>query len=340
MKQTIDFVIPWVDGADPVWREAFKCIIPSDHADAQISRFRDWGILRYWFRAVEAFTPWVNRVFFVTWGHIPSWLNEQNPKLRIMKHEDYIPSQYLPTFSSHTIELNLHRIEELSEQFVYFNDDMFILRPMQPSDFFQKGLPVDCALMNPLSTTELKKNGKAGRIFYIPMNNVEYLNRDYDMRECIARHPIKWYSPRYGQYWVRNMMLGLWPRFLGFVDVHLPQPFLKSMFVQAWEQDRDILHSTCEHAIRHDHDVNQWLIRYRQIAEGKFVPKKPPREAVLNLAFEADKAQRLIAQQKISQICLNDDEMDNTKYASIKAGIQEAFCSILPDKCSFEKMEE
>ena len=47
-----------------------------------------------------------------------------------MRHEDYLPDEYRPAFSSHPIELNLHRIKGLSERFVYFNDDMYLLRPV------------------------------------------------------------------------------------------------------------------------------------------------------------------------------------------------------------------
>lgn len=95
-------------------------------------------ILQYWFRGVEKFAPWVNRIYFVTWGHIPSWLNLSHPKLKVVRHEEFIPTDYLPTFSSHPIELNLHRIKGLSERFVYFNDDTFLIRPVLQEDFFQK----------------------------------------------------------------------------------------------------------------------------------------------------------------------------------------------------------
>ena len=73
----------------------------------------------------------------LTHGHLPKWLNINNPKLNIAKHSDFIPKEYLPTFSSHSIELNLHRIEGLVERFVYFNDDMFLLRPVKRELFLQ-----------------------------------------------------------------------------------------------------------------------------------------------------------------------------------------------------------
>lgn len=71
---------------------------------------------------------------------MPEWLNTECPKLRIVRHEEYIPSEYLPTFNSNVIELNLHRILDLSERFINFNDDMFVIGETQKSDFFENGL--------------------------------------------------------------------------------------------------------------------------------------------------------------------------------------------------------
>lgn len=134
----IDFVLPWVDGSDSAWIKQRNEYLGIKNDQTQDSRFRDWENLQYWFRGVEKFAPWVNHIYFVTWGHIPSWLNTDHPKLTVVKHEDYIPKQYLPTFSSHPIELNMHRIRGLSEQFVYFNDDTFIINKNGTGRLFQK----------------------------------------------------------------------------------------------------------------------------------------------------------------------------------------------------------
>lgn len=172
----IDFVITWVDGSDEKWlaeKRAFAEGQPSIKSQPSIEkssstkkraftenqlsienqpysekprfdssdlRFRnDFDFLKYWFRGVEKFAPWVNRIFFVTAGHLPDWLNPDHPKLKIIHHSDFIPKEFLPTFNSHTIENNLHRIKELSENFVYFNDDFYLLRKTRPEDFFKEG---------------------------------------------------------------------------------------------------------------------------------------------------------------------------------------------------------
>ena len=126
--EDIDFVLPWVDGADLDWlaqkRKYENSGEPMSKSDADANadcRYRDFGLMRYWFRSVERYAPWVRKVFFVTCGQKPEWLDESCPRLRLVNHADYIPADYLPTFQSNTIELNLHRIPGLSERFVLFN---------------------------------------------------------------------------------------------------------------------------------------------------------------------------------------------------------------------------
>ena len=122
--------------------------LQSEGIDKGKGRFREMNIFRYWFRAVERYAPWVNKVFLVTNGKFPDWINPDNPKLVLVKHEDYIPEEYLPTFNSCTIELHLHRIKDLSEHFVYFNDDIMLNGLVSPDYFFKNELPCDLLIRN------------------------------------------------------------------------------------------------------------------------------------------------------------------------------------------------
>lgn len=103
--EKIDFVIIWVDDRDPEWQKSYEEYSRKEFGDVRSIRFRDWGTLKYWFRGVEQFAPWVNKVFFITCGHYPKWLNLDHPKLKFVKHSDYIPQKYLPTFNANTIEV-------------------------------------------------------------------------------------------------------------------------------------------------------------------------------------------------------------------------------------------
>ena len=111
----IDFVITWVDGRDPEWRKRKDALNENSFEDEREERYRDWGLLPYWFRGVEKYAPWVRKIWFICDQEPPEWLNRDHPKLSIVRHEDYLPDEYRPAFSSHPIELNLHRIKGLSE---------------------------------------------------------------------------------------------------------------------------------------------------------------------------------------------------------------------------------
>ena len=254
----IDFVILWVDDNDPEWKEQRRRYAPKDHflVDDGEARYRDWEMLRYWFRAVERFAPWVNRIYFVTCGHVPSWLNTDAEKLIHVKHSDYIPTEYLPTFSSHPIELCLNRIPELSEHFVYFNDDMFILRSIPKELFYRDGKPVHQARLHAI------RPGKIGAIMpHIYLNNTEVINEHFDMHQVLRKDRDKWFSiPKNGVKTVmENMYCSQFKMFPGFKDEHLPVPILKSTMDTIWKLNGDRLDDTCRHRFRDVRDVSQYV---------------------------------------------------------------------------------
>ena len=112
----IDFVIPWVDGSDPAWqkeRDAKAAQLGSmERCDNRGERYRDWDNLKYWFRGVEKFAPWVHKIYFVTWGHLPEWLDVQHPKLVIVRHEDYSKG------ISANVQFAYDRVESASDSWI------------------------------------------------------------------------------------------------------------------------------------------------------------------------------------------------------------------------------
>lgn len=138
----IDVVYTWVDGNDEAWdaaREerlaAFTGTARSRESSGR-ARFVDRGELRYSFRSLHLFAPWVRRIHLVTAGQVPAWLDVDHPSINVVDHRDLLPADALPTFNSHAIETSLHRIEGLAEHFVYFNDDFLLGRPVRPETFF------------------------------------------------------------------------------------------------------------------------------------------------------------------------------------------------------------
>lgn len=188
----VDFVVTWVDGGDPEWLAEKNRYMP-DNAVTKMNnpsaRYRDWDLFRYWFRGVETYAPWVRNVYLVTWGHVPAWLNLDHPKLRVVRHKEFIPEEYLPTFNSNAIECNLWRINGLSEHFVYFNDDMYVTNPIRKTDFFYNGLPKHCGIARPLHAY-----ATVGSWEHMILNDVGLINSSFSVRDCMAKNPEKWFS--------------------------------------------------------------------------------------------------------------------------------------------------
>lgn len=142
----IDFVFTWVNDADPKLIAKRNQHISLDKLRSQESQgaslYRNSDELRYALRSLEAYAPWIRRIFIITDDQTPNWLSPKNCKVRIVNHTECIPSAFLPTFNSHVIEAYLHNIPGLSEHFVYCNDDFFLLNQCSKADFFTpNGLP-------------------------------------------------------------------------------------------------------------------------------------------------------------------------------------------------------
>ena len=112
MQDMIDFVVTWVNGSDESWiKERAKYLPQTKEQDLRgVQRYRDWDLMRYWFRGVEKYASWVHKIYFITCGQKPEWLNLDCPKLKLIKHSDYMPKDALPTFNSNAIEMRIHNI--------------------------------------------------------------------------------------------------------------------------------------------------------------------------------------------------------------------------------------
>lgn len=337
--QKIDFVVPWVDGSDPEWIKLYNYYRP-DKPLSDRGRFRNWDIFKYWFRAVEQYAPWVNKVYLITNGTFPTWINSECPKLVMIRHEDYIPTQFLPTFNSHTIELNMDKIPGLSEHFVYFNDDVFLNAPTKQEDYFVDGLPCDNnaekIFINPWYDPVDRFN--VGIVRYC---DIAVINRYFDRRMTVRQAPMKWLG---SHLWNKSFFSTLLMSLLGaggFESFQLPhreQPFLKSVLQEIWTKETEMLVASCTR-FRQDVSLNQYVFRYWQFASNKFHPVRYNTGKVISLSeSSAEEACRLISEGKIRSICLNDSPCcQEEAFLSIEKKLIETFERKFPKKSGFEK---
>ncbi|MEM7221623.1 MAG: Stealth CR1 domain-containing protein [Pseudomonadota bacterium] len=139
--EPIDVVYTWVDGEAPEYRAALRAYLESQgraEPAASLSRirFQQHDELRYSLRSLVAYAPWIRRVYLVTNGQQPRWLNSACDRMTLVTHREIFPDpSHLPTFNSFAIQLHMHRIPGLSRRFLYFNDDFLLGRPTTRDDF-------------------------------------------------------------------------------------------------------------------------------------------------------------------------------------------------------------
>lgn len=327
----IDIVITWVDMDDCKWQQDFaKYSGNKGNTGNGVSkaRFRDYGFLKYWFRGVEKFAPWVRKIHFVTSGQKPEWLDETNPKIHLVNHEDYIPERFLPTFNSVVIERYIHRIPGLAEHFVYFNDDFYIIAPVAPERFFRNGLPCDIAAF--------QYNPSWSQWYKTLKNNIRIINRHFNKKEVMERDGAKWFHKSYGSRALWNYILKPYGKFITLRTPHNAQPYLKSTFEEVWAVAGKELTETSANRFRALNDYTPELFRTWQICRGNFEPYNTYADTkMFPLMIRSKQAVRAIHNQSYSLICLNDN-VHIRNYERVMRNLQAAFEGILPEKSCFE----
>lgn len=328
----IDIVMTWVDGNDPEWIKLFNKYSPNKietNIDINKSRYKDYGLLKYWFRSVELYAPWVRKIHFITNGQKPNWLNTDNPKLNWVKHEDYIPDQYLPTFSSHPIELNFHLIKDLSEKFIYFNDDIFINNPINPNYFFKNGIPV-------MHADASCKWIKYPYIFsHINYNVTQLINEEFKFNKVVKNKPSNWFMKNPLRCKIDNLFYFLHSYIPGFATQHQANPYLKQTFVEVWKRYFDSLDNTSMNRFRNINDINQYIFYYWQLCKNNFVPKgKNDRAYFVVSEKNYLSIKKTLFGKKYKVICLNDNDYEDSDLIYQK--LIEDFEKKFPTKSSFE----
>ena len=148
----IDAVISWVDGLDPAHlqkRQIFMGSAPHLFHENATNPHR-WacnGEIYLCLTSLEHNAPWLRKIWII--------VDEQSPdlsrlsaalraKVHLVDHSDIFANHgaALPTFNSLAIETFMWNIKDISDRFIYFNDDVFLTAPCQKSDFFSPSGPI------------------------------------------------------------------------------------------------------------------------------------------------------------------------------------------------------
>jgi len=329
MEPQIDFVVTWLDSLDPEWQESYATYSPKSKGDISKARFRDMNIFRYWFRSVEQFAPWVHKVFLITNGKFPDWINKECSKLVLVKHEDYMPKECLPTFNSCAIELHIHKIKGLSEHFVYFNDDVLLNAPVKPDYYFKKGLPCDINKETCYNVPIYTAKDRFGTYMSM-LADIGIINRHFRRWNTVLQSPKRWFGFHLG---IRGLIMsGLLSRqrlFVGFSNFHLEQAFLKTVFGEVWEKESSFMNASCSR-FREEITANPYIFRY--------TPKKRSGEFYFLIERNVMKhIEKTLQEEKVISVCLNDSPLcSDSDFDYISSQLTEMLKKKFPEKSSFE----
>lgn len=303
MESNIDIVIPWVDGSDTNWlnkKRKWTNVESDNHGTLNTkARYRDYGTLKYLFRSIEMNAEWVHKVYLITDNQIPFWLNTKYDKVEVIDHEDFIPHKYLPSFNTNTIELNVHRIKGLSENFILFNDDMILNSKTKKSDFFKENLPTDVMIFNTINSHDI--------FSHILLNDMLVINKNFKKNDVIKRNFMKIFNIKNESFLIRSLLSLPWSEIVGFYNPHLGVSYKKSTFIKLWKKQYEILDATCSNRIRSTNDVSDWLMRYWQLCSGEFVPGKVNDGKFFTLN-DIQGIKKELKKRKHKQICINDSD--------------------------------
>ncbi len=337
MEEDVDFVVLWVDGSDPEWqkeKEHWDRIIHPDKESNGAERYRDWSFFHYWFRAVERYAPWVRKVHLVTNGQVPSWLDLSCEKLHLVTHDDLIPEKWLPTFSSSSIDMCLKNIPDLREHFVYFNDDVFLTRPVTKEDFFKNGLPCICSSASPVV------NNSHNEGFYHSQFSTIGIVSALNWESFYYKNPTKWFNYRNGLHLINNVHYFQSGVNYGLYFPHVCQPFRKSTMELTWSLFSKEIEETVSHKFRQPTDLCHQLFTYVETFNGDFSPcsKEHLGHLFPRLSRDYGSLCTVIKEQKYLSVCINDAwDVNANNFAEIKDIVCRALDNEFPNSSIYEK---
>ena len=139
---TIDAVITWVDGSDPNYK------IKYNYHSGQMRNFKEQYLqdneIVFCVSSILKYAPFVRKIFIVTDNQVPNFKKIERiipkNKIKIIDHKEIFEGleDHLPTFNIRSIDAVLHRIKGLSEKYIYFNDDMFLIKETKINDWFSE----------------------------------------------------------------------------------------------------------------------------------------------------------------------------------------------------------
>ena len=320
----VDLVYLWVDGNDPEWKQ--KKEYWQEQYDMEIDkqaiaegRFIDNEELKFSLRSAEKYAPWLNKIYIVTDNQIPKWLDTTNPKIEVVFHKDFISEENLPLFNSSAIETYLPFVPNLSEHFLFANDDMLFNKYVTKDFFFTENDKVVARLKR----NSLHKRAKTSMYSRILLNMQKTINMAYNISFLLAPH-------------------------------HNIDGYKKEDFINCLEHFKENVSITKINKFRTENDIQRSIVSYYMLANNsailkvysrvdkwlsvitrfsRFFKRKFSADSIV-IPMNCENPYQKLKKYNPYLFCTNDAEnITNTDRKKIRKFLEETF----PEKSSFEK---
>ena len=303
-NKKVDLVYCWVNNNDEKWRKKKEYWARELNVQIDNCRYINNDELKYSLRSIAQNAEWINKIYIVTDRQIPEFLDINNSKIKIIDHEDIIPAKYLPTFNSDVIESYIDNIPELSEYFLYANDDTFIGRPIAKSYFFTKsGAPK--VYLKPQKWKKLECDYQQNIICSSELIKQTY-NKDYTKYE--PHHNIDVYR--------KSHIKACKNEFSKQFDLLSCNKFRKGDFIQR-------------------HIFTIFMIA-NSFCKVQILKRKPfqKQSLLISTYYSISFMQKILKKYKPYLFCLNDVENGNSKT---RENLKKIMNDIFPQKAEWEK---
>lgn len=292
----MDVVITYVNGLDPVWQREYERYTNTPILE---KRFRDWGTLPYLFRGIAENMPFVRKVHLVVSGEsqVPEWINRE--EVNVVLHKDIIPEEFLPTFNCNPIEMCLHRIEGLDEEYLYFNDDMFPMLPCKATDFFRGGKGVI---------------GMSHHLLRHDMYKQICHNSDRLAHKALGR--------RGGCFFLRPQ--------------HICSPMLRSECERLYGLVEGEIRSKMSR-VRTSENLNQYLFLDYMYLKGKIIRERLSKKHFSVGVVSTVKLCEFIENPSHKLTCVNDVQLSEERYTELRQTLLDSFEKRFPTKSKYER---
>lgn len=308
----IDLVYLWADGNDEAWMTKKNIFLGKDATSNTEStskaRTANHDELLYSLRSIEKNANWIRKIFIVTDEQTPQWLNRNNEKIQIVDIREIIPAEALPCYNSVIIEHFLYKIPGLSEHFLYSNDDMFILKPVEPSFFFnQDGLPI--VRLQKSHSNKLSQKIKA------------LLNIDNNIYRRTIRNAANLIHKKWGIYFTA-------------MPHHNMDAYLKSAHRDVVEREFPTeINGTIQNHIRSEKDIQRIIYLYYLLATKQGILRYVNRYESMRLRVHKGNFEKKLSHYSPSFFCINDSHRStDDDRKQIKPFLENVF----PEPSSFE----